>query len=117
MVVVGKSREVPAVRLDDGKVVRGVTKRVLIGPEQGAPNFVMRLFTLNESGYSPRHTHAWEHEIYILSGRGTAVSAEREVPIGAGDFIYIPANELHQLRNAGSEPLEFLCLVPRGGEQ
>ena len=116
MVIVGKSREVPALTLDDGEVVRGVTKRVLIGPEQGAPNFVMRLFTLDAGGHSPRHTHAWEHEIYILSGRGTAVSAEGDTEIGAGDFIYVPPNDLHQVRNTGSEPLEFLCLVPRSGE-
>ena len=116
MVVVGKSREMPAVRLDNGEIVRGATKRVLIGPEQGAPNFVMRMFTLAEGGYSPRHTHAWEHEIYILSGSGTAVSAEGGTEVNAGDFIYVPPNELHQLRNAGSEPLEFLCLVPRHGE-
>ena len=116
MVMVGKSREIPAVRLDDGKVVRGATKRVLIGPEQGAPNFVMRLFTLDEGGHSPRHTHAWEHEIYVLSGKGMAVSAEEETAIAAGDFIYIPPNELHQLQNADSEPLEFLCLIPRSGE-
>jgi quercetin dioxygenase-like cupin family protein len=116
MVVFGKSREVPAVRLDDGEAVRGATKRVLIGPEQGAPNFVMRLFTLDEGGYSPHHSHAWEHEIYILSGKGTAVSAKGEAAIGTGDFIYVPPNETHQLRNAGSDPLEFLCLVPRRGE-
>ena len=113
---IGKSRAVTAVELDDGKTVHKARKQVLIGHEQGAPNFVMRLFTLGEGGYSPFHSHAWEHEIYILSGRGTAVSAEAETVVTGGDFIYVAPDEVHQLRNLGNQPLEFLCLVPRSGE-
>ncbi len=51
-------------------VVKGVTGRVLIGKADGAENFCMRMFEVAEGGYSPKHTHEWEHEIFFHSGRG-----------------------------------------------
>jgi quercetin dioxygenase-like cupin family protein len=88
----------------------------LIGPEQGARNFVMRLFTLGKRGCSPYHTHDWEHEVFILSGKGTVKSASGSNPVRAGDFVYVPPNEEHQFLNAGPDQFEFLCLVPASGE-
>jgi quercetin dioxygenase-like cupin family protein len=40
----------------------------------GAPNFVMRLFEIDPDGYSPFHTHAWEHEVFVLEGEGTVLT-------------------------------------------
>ena len=116
MIVIGRSKEVHAHDLHDGKTIFHTKKRVLIGPEQGARNFVMRLFTLGESGCSPYHTHDWEHEVFILSGKGTVKSASGSTPVSAGDFVYVPPNEEHQFLNAGPDPFEFLCLVPASGE-
>ena len=42
--------------------------RLLITKEMGAKNFAMRLFEMEPGGYSPFHTHAWEHEVFILEG-------------------------------------------------
>lgn len=117
MVIVGESRAVESVNLHNGKTVLHATKRVLIGPKQGARNFVMRLFTLGEGGCSPYHTHPWEHEVFILSGNGTVKTAGGPTAVGARDFVYVPANEEHQFLNAGSQPFEFLCLVPVSGEE
>jgi len=102
--------EVQAEKVDDG--AKGVKVRWLISKERGAPNFAMRLFEVEPGGYTPHHTHPWEHEIFILSGKGLAVGEEGEKPIGPGNVIYIPPGERHQLRNTGDEPLRFLCLVP-----
>jgi quercetin dioxygenase-like cupin family protein len=63
-------------------------------------------------GYSPYHTHPWEHEVFILEGKGTLVQGEKDVPFSKGDVIFIPAGEGHQLRNPSKEPLEFICLIP-----
>ena len=32
------------------------------------------------------------------------------------DQIYIHDNELHQFRNTGAEPFDFICVVPQRGE-
>jgi len=113
MIVIGKSRAVPALDLSDGKAVVNASKRVLIGPEQGAPTFIMRLFTVGEGGFSPYHTHPWEHEAFVLAGEGIVKGTHGETPVRAGDFIFVPPNEEHQFLNSGKEPFEFLCVIPK----
>jgi len=68
-----------------------IEKRVLIGPKQGAPTFVMRVFDLPPGTSSPYHTHDWEHEVFILSGEGVVVNAEGKTPVKPYDAILIPA--------------------------
>jgi quercetin dioxygenase-like cupin family protein len=86
--------------------------RQLIGSDESAPNFAMRQFEVAAGGFTPRHSHPYEHEIFILEGQGIAVEGEREHPIQSGDTIYVAPDEVHQFRNTGDEPLKFLCLVP-----
>lgn len=115
MIITGKSNQVAAVDLADGKSVHKATKRVLIGPEQGAENFVMRLFTVEEGGHSALHSHPWEHEVFIVRGAGTVKSAGRETDVSEGDFVYVPPLEKHQFLNSGTGPFEFICIVPASG--
>ena len=106
-----KAQSVAAVPVDvDG--ARDVTIRVLIGEADGAPNFFMRQFTLAPGGCTPRHTHDWEHEVYVVAGTGAAVSEEGDKDISAGDCVFVPPGELHQFRSTGDGELKLLCLVP-----
>ncbi|MGD9675565.1 MAG: cupin domain-containing protein [Candidatus Bipolaricaulia bacterium] len=116
VVIDNKNRVAPRV-YDDGKTVRGAEKRVLIGPKTGAPNFVMRHFTVAKGGHSPDHAHPYEHEVYILAGRGSVRFAGESRPVGPGDFVYVPPMDEHQFVNAGDAPLEFLCIVPSEGDE
>jgi len=86
--------------------------RWLITKEIGAPNFAMRLFEMEPKGHSPLHSHSWEHEVYILEGKGIVIGGTIEKEFNAGDAIFIPPNEKHQFKNNGKKPLKFLCLVP-----
>jgi quercetin dioxygenase-like cupin family protein len=86
--------------------------RMLVGPEDGARNFHMRHFEVAVGGHTPHHSHDYEHEILILGGEGIAQSAQGERSFKARDVIWVPANEMHQFRNTGSVPLEFICLIP-----
>ncbi len=95
-----------------GEGTKGVTVRWLITKEMGAKNFAMRLFEVDVGGYSPLHSHLWEHEVFILEGEGEVVGEESPMRLIAGDVIYIPPNEKHQLRNTGESKLKFLCLIP-----
>ena len=98
----------------DADNVKGVTGRVVIGNSDGAKNFCMRIFELSEKGYSPRHSHEWEHEILIHSGKGEVLNNEKWVPVSKGHVVFIPGNEDHQIRNTGKDPLIFACLIPSG---
>jgi quercetin dioxygenase-like cupin family protein len=86
--------------------------RWLITKDLGAPNFAMRLFEVEPGGYSPLHSHPWEHEVFILEGEGLVVSEDGERKVGVGDVILVLPNELHQFKNNGKKLLRFLCLVP-----
>lgn len=89
----------------------GVRMAVMVGRSDGAPNFALRSFQVEAGGHSPRHSHDYEHEVYIVEGGGTVLLEGAERPIRSGDVVYVPAEEEHQFR-AGPEGMRFLCLVP-----
>ena len=91
----------------------GVSKRVLAGPEEDVPNFVMRLFELAPGGRTPNHTHDWEHEVFVVEGQGHAESAEGDRPLGPGSAVYVAPGERHGFVNTGDSPMRFICVVPR----
>ena len=90
----------------------GCSVRWLINDTDGAPNFAMRQFAVEPDGHTPKHSHPYEHEVYVLSGSGIVLEGDEEHPINAGDFIYVRPDEIHQFRNTGTAPLTFLCMVP-----
>lgn len=99
---------------DSGDTVKNVTGRVAIGKDDGAPNFCMRVFSIGKDGFTPRHSHDWEHEIFIHSGNGQVFKEGQWENIAPGTVIFIPGNETHQIRNTGEQDLTFICLVPSG---
>ncbi|MEE2780813.1 MAG: cupin domain-containing protein [Planctomycetota bacterium] len=90
----------------------GCSVRWLINQTDGAPNFAMRQFVVDPAGHTPKHSHPYEHEVYVLAGNGVVLEGNEEHPIAAGDFVYVGPDEVHQFRNTGSAPLTFLCMVP-----
>lgn len=104
--------EIEAVPINVGGA-KGVTKRVLISEVDGAPNFIMRQFSIRPGGNTPYHTHDWEHVIYVLSGTGHARHFEGVHNLKAGSAILVLPNEEHGFVNSGDEPLVFLCSIPK----
>jgi quercetin dioxygenase-like cupin family protein len=86
--------------------------RWLITKEMGAINFAMRIFEVEANGYTPLHTHPWEHEIFILEGEGQLFDGEKTTPFKAQDAIFVPPNQQHQFKNSSQATLKFICLVP-----
>jgi quercetin dioxygenase-like cupin family protein len=86
--------------------------RCLIGPDDAAPSFSMRQFEVAPGGHTPKHAHAYEHEVFVLEGTGVVLEGEREHALKPGSAVYVPPNQLHQFRNTGAGPLKFLCLIP-----
>jgi len=98
-----------------GGETSGVTIRWVISEDDGAPNYYMRVFEIAPGGYSPRHSHAWEHEIYILSGEGEMVAENGGSMVRPGTAVFIPGGEMHQIRNPGEQLLRFICTIPSSG--
>ena len=48
----------------------GVYKQIPISKADGTPTFSFRIFTIEPGGYTPHHTHSFEHLNYIIEGRG-----------------------------------------------
>jgi quercetin dioxygenase-like cupin family protein len=92
--------------------VKDVSLRLLVGRGDGAATFAMRHFTVEVGGHTPRHSHNYEHEIYVLEGVGRVEHEGEFHDIRAGDSLFIEPNRIHQFVNEGSLPLRFLCLVP-----
>jgi mannose-6-phosphate isomerase-like protein (cupin superfamily) len=90
----------------------GATKQVLIGPDDGAPNFALRYFTLPPHGKSNLDHHEHDHGVMIVAGHGRVMLGERYEEIGPGDIVYIPGWERHQFEALGDGPLTFLCIIP-----
>ena len=98
-------------QVDGTEAAPGVIMHVVAGPVEGAPTFVMRVFEIQPGSATPTHTHDWEHEIFVISGRGTLRSDE-DKPIEEGDAIMVLTNELHGFDNTGIELLRIICVVP-----
>ena len=92
----------------------GVSIRYLILEEFGAPNFEMRYFELEKGMVTSMDLHEFEHEIFVLRGRGKLFLAGKERDLRPHDAVLIEGNEQHQLRHDGDEPFGFLCIVPNG---
>jgi len=90
----------------------GCKVRALLGESDGTPTFAMRQFEVAPGGHTPRHHHPYEHEVYVLEGKGTVSEGDIEHPLGPGDVVLVSPDDVHQFRNTGDSPLKFLCLIP-----
>lgn len=96
----------------ESEVAKGIAARVVIGKIDQAKNFYMRVFDIFPGGHTPKHSHAWEHEMFIHAGYGEVYGNGKWNQIMPGNVVFIPANEEHQLRNTGKDNLIVVCLVP-----
>lgn len=111
MIVFKKDEDVREVSLDEAGI-SSVTRKILIGPEDGSENIIMRLFKVAPGGHTPYHTHELEHIVKVLTGRGIIRrGAEEHSEIAAGQSVFIPKDAPHQFRNPFDSPLEFLCII------
>ena len=94
-----------------------ITKQILVGPEQGWKDHVMRMFTLEKGGAAPRHSHPWQHIIYVVEGVGNLFMDGTDYPLKAGSVAYVPSDILHQVSNAGEQRFVFICIVPEYGDK
>ena len=95
----------------DKPTVKGVSKRILIGQREQAPDFAMRYFEVQPGGNSALESHPAIHEVFILRGRGRVLMGEDFHEISEGDVVYIAPNERHEFLAATDQPLGFICIA------
>jgi quercetin dioxygenase-like cupin family protein len=91
-------------------------RQVLLGPETGS-TFHTRRFVMEPGGGMPNHTNSVEHQQYVLRGAARVGIGEDVHDIRAGMVVHIPAGVPHWYRVEGTEPFEFLCMVPAADDR
>lgn len=91
----------------------GVTMRRVISEVDGSETSVMDVFEIAPNGETPYHTHAWEHQVFVISGRGQCRDATGDHEFREGDVIYIRPNEPHAFRNVGQDTIKMVCVIPK----
>ena len=112
----GMVKPAESVRLRDVSAGTATRMQVLIGPEDGAPHFVMRRFIMKNGGGIPTHTNKVEHEQYVLRGRAEVGIGTKVHEVRGGDVLYIPAGAPHYYKVIEA-PFEFLCMVPNAPDK
>lgn len=110
----GIVKQSQAVPLDEVAADTATRTQVLLGADDGTPNFAMRRFVMVPGGGMPRHTNRVEHEQYVLCDRITIGDDVHEVQ--AGNVVYIPAGVPHSY-DVLETPFEFLCIVPNAPDK
>ncbi len=95
---------------------QGTRVQVLLGPDEGAPNFALRRFRMEEGGGIPAHTNEVEHEQYVLRGRARITVGSDVHEVGPDDTLLIPAGIPHSYEVVEG-PFEFLCVVPNAPDR
>lgn len=98
------------VEVSSGAMTRiaGVSKALA-----GTEGIHLAIATIPPGCASTPHYHVnCESAIYIIKGKGrflTGKHLEKSLPIGPGDFIYVPQDSVHQpINDSLSEPMELI---------
>ena len=100
----------PPVQMEGASNVR---MKILIGPDDGSGNIIMRHFFVAPGGNTPFHNHNYEHVIKVERGRGIAVDEHgNEHVVQEGQSLFVRPGDLHQFRNPYDSDFEFICIIP-----
>jgi uncharacterized protein YndB with AHSA1/START domain/quercetin dioxygenase-like cupin family protein len=110
---VRRAESVPTVEVKAGQ---GTAMHVLVGPQQGATDFVLRRFVMQQGGGMPYHTNLVEHQQYVLRGKARIRIADEVHEVSADHTLFIPAGVPHSY-DVVEGPFEFICVVPDAPDQ
>jgi len=109
--IIKNNTDVPEDSVNEEEV-KNVKRRILIGPDDGSHNIIMRHFKVLPEGHAPFHSHEHEHIVKIENGKGIVVNEEgEEIVVSVGQSLLVKGNEKHQFKNSFNEPFEFLCII------
>ncbi len=96
-----------------GEQAPGTTMRWLIDDKRdGAPVYALRMVEIDVGGHPPHHSHNYEHENFVVDGKGRVLIDGVWHNLQPGDVVFVPPNAVHTYANAGDVPFKFLCGIP-----
>lgn len=109
--IIKKNDDVPESVVEE-EGISNVTRKILIGPDDGSSKIVMRYFKILPGGHTPLHSHDHEHVVKIEHGKGVVVDENgQDITVSQGQSILIEQNKNHQFKNPFQETFEFLCII------
>jgi quercetin dioxygenase-like cupin family protein len=109
--IIKKNEDVPEDVVEE-EGIKNVTRKILIGPDDGSHKIVMRHFKVHPEGHTPFHSHDHEHVVKIENGKGVVVDENgKDITVFQGQSLLIEGNKNHQFKNPFQEPFEFLCII------
>lgn len=114
--IVSHEKNIKGINVNHPEVKNAVMKAI-ISPKEGWEGHVMRIMELEEDGYTPRHSHPWQHINYMIEGEGILHLDGKDYEVEAGSYAYVPANKIHQFSNRGKGKFRFICIVPEKGHK
>lgn len=91
-------------------VAQGLSRQVLVGPDQGAIHTELAVGGIAPGGWIQRHVHSFEEALYVLEG---ALLLELDGTVHAldsGDYALIPIGTWHLLANGSQAPVRWLSV-------
>lgn len=112
-------QSVSVIRLTDVEPVQlagGSWSRVLVAAETVGGNVSALGYSVFRPGTSTADlSHETEELAYIVSGRGVIRLETEDVPVAAGQALYVPAKIWHTVMNPGDEDLVMVFSFPAPG--
>ncbi|MFA7075327.1 MAG: cupin domain-containing protein [Candidatus Izemoplasmatales bacterium] len=112
--MVGNIKDLLATKIVS-KEAKNANIKVLVGPENGWDDYVMRILDVEVDGYTPKHSHPWPHINYVVAGTGNLMIDGEDFLVKEGSYAYVPQDKMHQFKNIGDETFRFICIVPKEG--
>jgi quercetin dioxygenase-like cupin family protein len=96
-----------------GSEAPGTSIRWLIDDDHDdAPVYSLRIIEVEPGGHTPRHSHPFEHENFVVEGTGRVLMNGEWHTVKAGDVIFVPGGMEHTYENTGETTFKFLCGIP-----
>ncbi len=100
-------------RVYNNENVQGVLKHVLVGPDDNAPNFIIRYFHVPVGQNTVYDQHPHEHGVVILHGKAKVQINDDFYELEPFDSVFISGEDIHQFTNIGDSPMGFICVIKR----
>lgn len=85
----------------------GIDHKTLAGRAQGLAHLSVWRQTIAGGGATPPHRHDCEEVVLVAAGRGRLLIDGAAHEFGPDTTLVIPRNVVHQIVNAGDEPMQL----------
>jgi quercetin dioxygenase-like cupin family protein len=112
--IIKQLEDAPAINVEG---YENIKKQIILGPEDGSHELIMRHFTMEPGSGTPYHQHPFPHLVIITGGSGIVIdSMGEEHLLNPGDYVYVQDDDLHGFKNDSGADFSFICVVPVRGE-